>query len=71
MAFETNYPIPYRSKLTEPFEPGQTLTVKGKTGEDSVRWVLSLPYFTLLTATPQAPEARGVTSTRTYLRVCV
>ncbi|VDM71296.1 unnamed protein product [Strongylus vulgaris] len=37
MAFETNYPIPYRSKLTEPFEPGQTLTVKGKTGEDSVR----------------------------------
>uniref|UniRef100_A0A1I7XAU3 Galectin n=1 Tax=Heterorhabditis bacteriophora TaxID=37862 RepID=A0A1I7XAU3_HETBA len=37
MAFETNFPVPYRSKLTEPFEPGQTLIVKGKTGEDSVR----------------------------------
>ncbi|RCN26920.1 galactoside-binding lectin [Ancylostoma caninum] len=42
MAFETNYPIPYRSKLTEPFEPGQTLTVKGKTGEDSVRFTINL-----------------------------
>ncbi|KAJ1370314.1 32 kDa beta-galactoside-binding lectin [Parelaphostrongylus tenuis] len=42
MAYETNYPIPYRSKLTEPFEPGQTLTVKGKTGEDSVRFTINL-----------------------------
>uniref|UniRef100_A0A183BTD8 Galectin n=1 Tax=Globodera pallida TaxID=36090 RepID=A0A183BTD8_GLOPA len=25
MAAESQYPIPYRSKLTEPFEPGQTL----------------------------------------------
>ncbi|CAJ0958882.1 unnamed protein product, partial [Mesorhabditis belari] len=42
MAFETNYPVPYRSKLTEPFEPGQTLIVKGKTGEDSVRFTINL-----------------------------
>uniref|UniRef100_A0A915NNE0 Galectin n=1 Tax=Meloidogyne floridensis TaxID=298350 RepID=A0A915NNE0_9BILA len=36
MATETNYPIPYRSKLTEQFEPGQTLILKGKTAEDSI-----------------------------------
>ena len=30
--------MPYRSRLTEPFEPGQTLIVKGKTAEDSVRY---------------------------------
>jgi len=41
-AMETNYPIPYRSKLTEPFEPGQTLIVKGKTAEDSVRFTVNL-----------------------------
>uniref|UniRef100_A0AAF5PVA7 Galectin n=2 Tax=Wuchereria bancrofti TaxID=6293 RepID=A0AAF5PVA7_WUCBA len=40
--FETNYPVPYRSKLTEPFEPGQTLMVKGKTAEDSVRFTINL-----------------------------
>ncbi|KAI6197339.1 hypothetical protein M3Y94_01212200 [Aphelenchoides besseyi] len=39
---ETNYAIPYRSKLTEPFEPGQTLIVKGKTVEDSVRFTITL-----------------------------
>ncbi|VDN50599.1 unnamed protein product [Dracunculus medinensis] len=42
MAYETNYPIPYRSRLTEPFEPGQTLIVKGKTAEDSVRFTINL-----------------------------
>ncbi|PAV62466.1 hypothetical protein WR25_08585 isoform D [Diploscapter pachys] len=42
MAFESNYPVPYRSRLTEPFEPGQTLIVKGKTGEDSVRFTINL-----------------------------
>ncbi|CAJ0581801.1 unnamed protein product, partial [Mesorhabditis spiculigera] len=42
MAFETSFPVPYRSKLTEPFEPGQTLVVKGKTGEDSVRFTVNL-----------------------------
>jgi hypothetical protein len=42
MALETNYPIPYRSKLTEPFEPGQTLIVRGKTAEDSVRFTVNL-----------------------------
>jgi hypothetical protein len=41
-AAETNYPIPYRSKLTEAFEPGQTLIVKGKTAEDSVRFTINL-----------------------------
>ncbi|VDM23137.1 unnamed protein product, partial [Wuchereria bancrofti] len=35
-------PVPYRSKLTEPFEPGQTLMVKGKTAEDSVRFTINL-----------------------------
>uniref|UniRef100_A0AC35U8E2 Galectin n=1 Tax=Rhabditophanes sp. KR3021 TaxID=114890 RepID=A0AC35U8E2_9BILA len=39
---ESNYPVPYRTKLTEPFEPGQTLIVKGKTAEDSVRFTLNL-----------------------------
>jgi hypothetical protein len=39
---ENNYPVPYRSKLTEPFEPGQTLIVRGKTVEDSVRFTVSL-----------------------------
>ncbi|MCP9262054.1 Galectin [Dirofilaria immitis] len=33
---EKDSPVPYRSKLTESFEPGQTLLVKGKTAEDSV-----------------------------------
>uniref|UniRef100_A0A915DYN8 Galectin n=1 Tax=Ditylenchus dipsaci TaxID=166011 RepID=A0A915DYN8_9BILA len=42
MALETNYPIPYRSKLVEAFEPGQTLIVKGKTAEDSVRFTINL-----------------------------
>uniref|UniRef100_UPI003BEF4C80 Galectin n=1 Tax=Toxascaris leonina TaxID=59264 RepID=UPI003BEF4C80 len=42
MATETNYPVPYRSKLTEPFEPGQTLIIKGKTAEDSVRFTINL-----------------------------
>jgi hypothetical protein len=41
MAHENNYPVPYRSKLTEPFEPGQTLIVRGKTVEDSVRFTVS------------------------------
>ncbi|VDK35436.1 unnamed protein product [Gongylonema pulchrum] len=35
-------PVPYRSKLTESFEPGQTLIVKGKTAEDSVRFTINL-----------------------------
>ncbi|MFH4980352.1 hypothetical protein AB6A40_007061 [Gnathostoma spinigerum] len=42
MATESAYPVPYRSKLTEPFEPGQTLIVKGKTAEDSVRFTVNL-----------------------------
>uniref|UniRef100_A0A915BUF6 Galectin n=1 Tax=Parascaris univalens TaxID=6257 RepID=A0A915BUF6_PARUN len=42
MATETSYPVPYRSKLTEPFEPGQTLIIKGKTAEDSVRFTINL-----------------------------
>uniref|UniRef100_A0A914M4C5 Galectin n=1 Tax=Meloidogyne incognita TaxID=6306 RepID=A0A914M4C5_MELIC len=44
MATETNYPIPYRSKLTEQFEPGQTLILKGKTAEDSVRFTINLHH---------------------------
>uniref|UniRef100_A0A1I8B9E0 Galectin n=1 Tax=Meloidogyne hapla TaxID=6305 RepID=A0A1I8B9E0_MELHA len=44
MAAETNYPIPYRSKLTEQFEPGQTLILKGKTAEDSVRFTINLHH---------------------------
>uniref|UniRef100_A0A914HA34 Galectin n=1 Tax=Globodera rostochiensis TaxID=31243 RepID=A0A914HA34_GLORO len=44
MAAESQYPIPYRSKLTEPFEPGQTLIVKGKTAEDSVRFTINLHH---------------------------
>lgn len=40
-------PVPYRSKLTEPFEPGQTLIIKGKTAEDSVRYVSVLFIFHL------------------------
>ncbi len=43
--------MPYRSKLTEPFEPGQTLIVKGKTAEDSVRSVNSIADF-FFAATP-------------------
>ncbi|KAI1721945.1 galactoside-binding lectin domain-containing protein [Ditylenchus destructor] len=42
MALETQYPIPYRSKLVEQFEPGQTLIIKGKTAEDSVRFTVNL-----------------------------
>lgn len=42
MAETSNYPVPYRSKLTEPFEPGQTLIVKGKTTEESVRFTVNL-----------------------------
>lgn len=41
-ATESPYPIPYRSRLTEPFEPGQTLIVKGKTAEDSIRFTINL-----------------------------
>jgi len=40
--YDSAFQIPYRSKLTEPFEPGQTLTVKGKTAEDSVRFTINL-----------------------------
>ncbi|CAP32240.2 Protein CBR-LEC-2 [Caenorhabditis briggsae] len=42
MSHESAFPVPYRSKLTEPFEPGQTLIVKGKTGEDSIRFTVNL-----------------------------
>lgn len=38
MSTETQLPIPYRSKLTDPFEPGQTLMVKGKTIPESKRF---------------------------------
>lgn len=41
-AAESKYAVPYRSKLTEAFEPGQTLIVKGKTFEDSVRFTVNL-----------------------------
>ncbi|KAH7724037.1 glutaminyl-tRNA synthetase [Aphelenchoides avenae] len=34
--------VPYRSKLSEPFEPGQMLIVKGKTREDSVSFTINL-----------------------------
>ncbi|GMT16903.1 hypothetical protein PFISCL1PPCAC_8200, partial [Pristionchus fissidentatus] len=36
--------IPYRSKLAEPFEPGQTLILKGKTGEDSQRFTVNFHH---------------------------
>lgn len=39
---ESKYTVPYRSRLTGPFEPGQTLIIKGKTAEDSVRFTINL-----------------------------
>jgi len=37
-----SYAIPYRSQLQEKFEPGQTLTVKGATIDESKRFSISL-----------------------------
>ncbi|VDD94779.1 unnamed protein product, partial [Enterobius vermicularis] len=39
---EEKYAVPFRSLLTGPFEPGQTLMIKGKTAEDSVRFTINL-----------------------------
>ncbi|CAI4227322.1 unnamed protein product [Auanema sp. JU1783] len=39
---EKNYNIPYRSKLTEKIEPGQTLIIRGKTSDDSNRFNINL-----------------------------
>ncbi|GMS84550.1 hypothetical protein PENTCL1PPCAC_6725 [Pristionchus entomophagus] len=38
------FSIPYRSKLAEPFEPGQTLILQGKTGEDSQRFSINFHH---------------------------
>lgn len=37
-----SYPLPYRSKLTEKIEPGQTLIIKGKINEDCKRFHINL-----------------------------
>uniref|UniRef100_A0A0N5BK44 Galectin n=1 Tax=Strongyloides papillosus TaxID=174720 RepID=A0A0N5BK44_STREA len=42
MSAESHLPVPYRSKLTDPFEPGQTLMVKGKTIPESKRFSINL-----------------------------
>ncbi|VDL62693.1 unnamed protein product [Nippostrongylus brasiliensis] len=34
--------IPYRSKLTEKIEPGQTLIIRGRTGDDAKRFNINL-----------------------------
>lgn len=36
------FALPYRSKLTEKIEPGQTLIIKGKSNEDSKRFTINL-----------------------------
>ena len=35
------YSVPYRSKLAEPFEPGQTLLLKGKANDDAHRFSIN------------------------------
>ncbi|CAI5441466.1 unnamed protein product [Caenorhabditis angaria] len=39
---DSKYNIPYRSKLTEKIEPGQTLIIRGKTIEESKRFNINL-----------------------------
>ncbi|KAK6735218.1 hypothetical protein RB195_018411 [Necator americanus] len=39
---EKSYNIPYRSKLTEKIEPGQTLIIRGRTSEEAKRFNINL-----------------------------
>jgi len=42
MTAEKNYPVPYRSKLTERIEPGQTLIIKARTPDNATRFNINL-----------------------------
>ncbi|KAK6052125.1 galactoside-binding lectin [Cooperia oncophora] len=39
---EKTFNIPYRSKLTERIEPGQTLIIRGRTSEEAKRFNINL-----------------------------
>jgi len=41
-AVDKTYPVPYRSKLTERIEPGQTLIIKARTPDNATRFNINL-----------------------------